>query len=437
MKPPFRAYDIRGLYPEEVNEELAYAVGRGAVIFLNAKEVVVGRDCRTSSLALKKSLVYGITDQGCNVIDTGYCNTPMLYYVAQKHHCMMITASHNPKQYNGIKITKLGVEPLGEPNGLQEVEKVTRAGDFPTPETRGTLKEHDFLAEYCEAVRNLVNGEYKPLKVLIDAGNGMAGHVVPELMKGLPIKWDLLYGELDGTFPNHTPNPVVPENTADLQKKVVEAGYDLGIAYDSDCDRVFFIDEKGNRIRNEYALILFARHLMKPGEHAIYTANMGKIVKEILENEGYVTHASKIGHTEIPITMKKHDAVVGGEITGHFYFKDFKYADSGDIAALMMISQLSKAGKPMSELIKPFQKYATSEETNFKVDDKDAAMKRVEEAYKDQIYSRLDGLSIDAGDYWFNLRLSKTENLVRLNAEAINQEKLDEAITKIGTLIQG
>lgn len=436
MKPPFRAYDIRGTYPDEINEELAYAVGRGAVIFLNAKEIVIGRDCRTSSLPLKKSVVYGITDQGCNVIDTGYCNTPMLYYVAQQYHCMMITASHNPKQYNGIKITKLGVEPLGEPNGLADVERITRKGDFPTPEQRGTLKEHDFLNEYCDEVKRIVGGEYKPIKVLIDAGNGMAGHVVPRLMDGLPVKWDLLYGELDGTFPNHTPNPVIPENTADLQKKVVDGGYDLGIAYDADCDRVFFIDEKGNRVRSEYALILFARHLMKKGDHMVYTVNMSRIVKETMEAEGFIPHPSKIGHTEIPITMKENDGVVGGEITGHFYYKDFKYADSGDIAALLMISQLSKAGKPMSELIKPFQKYATSEETNFTVDDKEAAMKRVEEKYKDQITSRIDGLTIDAGDYWFNLRLSKTENLVRLNAEAKTEEHLKTAVETIGALLK-
>jgi len=436
MKPPFKSYDVRGVYPDDINEELAYNVGRAAVAFLNAKTMIIGRDCRESSLALKKSAVYGITDQGCNVIDTGYCNTPMLYYASQKHHCMMITASHNPAQYNGIKITKQGVEPIGAPNGLAEIEKLARAKDFSAPKTRGELEEHDFLDEYVREVKRIVGGTYKPLKILIDAGNGMAGHVVPALMKDLPIKWELLYGELDGTFPNHIPNPAIAENTADLQQKVVSGGYDLGIAYDADCDRVFFIDEKGNRMRSEHALILFARHLMKKGDHMVYTINMSRIVKETLKQDGFICHVSKVGRTNLIQDMKKHKGIVAGEISGHFYFKDFTYADSGDIAALTMLVQLSNAGVPASELIAPFKKYATSEETNFEVDDKNKAMKRIEDAFDGKIVSRLDGLSIDAGDYWFNVRLSNTENVVRLNLEAYTEEQLDEAIRKLSAIIK-
>jgi phosphomannomutase len=437
MGSAFRAYDIRGLYPSEINEDIAYKVGRAAVKFLKAKQIIVGRDCRTSSLPLKKSLVYGLTDAGCNVADTGYCNTPMCYFAAQKMHAMMITASHNPKEYNGIKITRKGVEPIGEHNGLKEVEKIALSCHFPEPKKRGKVAVKDILPAYVKEVRKLVNGKYKPLKVLIDCGNGMAGHVVPSLLKGLPIKYKLLYGELDGNFPNHTPNPVIPENTAELQKKVVEGKYDLGVAYDADCDRVFFVDEKGKRVPCAFALILFAEHLLKHNKNVVYTVNMSRIVQDKIKEMGGKPWPSMIGHTEIPVTMKKHDGMVGGEITGHFYFKKFKYADSGDIAALYMMSILSQTDKTLSQLIKPFEKYATSEEINYKVKDKNASMKRVEEAYKKQIKSRLDGISVDAGDYWFNLRLSKTENLVRLNCEATSRKKLNMAIEWISKLIQG
>jgi len=273
--------------------------------------------------------------------------------------------------------------------------------------------------------------------VLIDAGNGMAGYVVPKLFKGLKVKHDMLYGELDGTFPNHIPNPVIPENTKDLQKLVKKKKYDMGIAYDADCDRVFFIDEKGNRVRSDHVLVLFAQRLLKKKQKVVYSINMSKIIKDKVEEMGGTAVASRIGHTEIPLVMKKHKAIVGGEITGHFYFKSFKYADSGDIGALMMLAQLSETGMKMSELVKPLQKYSTSEETNFLVKNKQASMNRVEKAFKGQISSRLDGLSIDTGDYWFNLRLSLTENYVRLNAEAYNNKKLKECVKTVSGLLKG
>jgi len=273
--------------------------------------------------------------------------------------------------------------------------------------------------------------------VLIDCGNGMAGHVVPSLLKGLPIKYKLLYGKIDFNFPNHTANPAIPENTADLQQEVVKGKYDLGIAYDADCDRVVFIDDKGRRVRPEFVLILFAQHLMKKGDSMVYTVNMSRIIKEKIAEMGCKPMPSMIGHTEVPIVMKKCKGTISGEITGHFYFKKFSYSDSGDIAALYMLSLLSQTNKKMSQLIKPFEKYATSEEINYKVPDKNAAMKRVEDAYKKQVKSRLDGISVEAGDYWFNLRLSKTENLVRLNCEATSRKKLNMAIEWLSRLIQG
>ena len=433
----FRPFDIRGIYPTELNEEVAYKIARATVVFLKAKQVLVGRDSRLSSLPLKKSLVYGLTDQGCSVLDIGLCNTPMSYYAAQKMHAMMITASHNPKEYNGIKITRKGPEQLGENNGLKNIEKLSLACHFPEPKKRGKVTAKNILPAYIKYVRKLVNGKYKPLRVLIDCGNGMAGHVVPSLLKGLPIRYKLLYGKIDFNFPNHTANPAIPENTEDLQREVVKGKYDLGIAYDSDCDRVVFIDDKGKRVRPEFVLILFAQHMMKKGDSMVYTVNMSRIIKEKIAEMGCKPMPSMIGHTEVPIVMKKCKGTISGEITGHFYFKKFSYSDSGDIAALYMMSILSQSGKKMSQLTKPFERYETSEEINYKVADKNAAMKRVEDAYKKQITSRLDGISVEAGDYWFNLRLSKTENLVRLNCEATSRKKLNQAIEWLSRLIQG
>ncbi|VVB81919.1 Phosphomannomutase [uncultured archaeon] len=437
MAGVYKGYDIRGEYPKEVNEEIAYKAGRATVIFFKAKKILVGRDCRISSPALTKSLVYGITDQGCDVIDIGYATTPLIYYASQKIDALMVTASHLPKEQNGIKITRKGVEPIGEDNGLKEVEKIANSCHFPEPRKKGRATTKNILKEYVKDVRKIISGKYRKLKVLIDCGNGMAGYVVPDLLKGLPIKYKLLYGEMDGNFPHHTPNPSIPETTEELQKEVVAGKYDLGIAYDADCDRALFVDEKGNRVRAEFTLILFAQHLLKKGQGAVYTVNMSRIAKEKIKELGFKAWPSKIGHTEIPIIMKKQNAILGGEISGHFFFKKFNDADSGDIAALTMMSLLSQTDKKLSELTEPFKKYATSDEINFKVKDKEAVMNKIEEIYKKQIIGRMDGITVDAGDYWFNIRLSKTENLVRLNLEAVNRKKLNFAIEWLSRMIQG
>ncbi|MEM3154103.1 MAG: phosphomannomutase/phosphoglucomutase [Candidatus Woesearchaeota archaeon] len=433
----FKAYDIRGLCPGELNEELAYKIGRASVIFLKAKKILVGRDCRKSSLPLKKSLVYGITDQGADVIDTGYSNTPMIYYASIKHDALMITASHLPKEYNGIKVAKKGVDIIGEHNGLPQIEKLVNKCHFPDTRKKGKVTAKNILPDYARYVKKIVNGKYKPLKVLIDCGNGMAGHVVPTLMKGLPIKYKLLYGEMDGSFPNHIANPLLEENTAELQKQVVSGKYDIGIAYDADCDRVFFIDEKGRRVRSDHAFILFARHLCKKGDKAVFAANMSRIVREKMKEFGIKAYPNMVGHTEIPLRMKKENANFGGELSGHWYFKKFNFVDSGDVAALFMLDILSKSGKKMSELVKPLEKYSISGEINYKVADKQAAMKKVEEAFKKYKKETVDGISFFGEDFWFNLRLSKTENVVRLNADADSKKKLDQVIDWVSKLLQG
>jgi phosphomannomutase len=433
----FQAYDIRGLSPQQLNEEAAYKIGRASVLFLKGKQILVGRDCRESSLPLKKSLVYGITDQGCDVVDTGYCNTPMCYFASIKMSAMMITASHLPKEFNGIKIAKKGVDVIGEHNGLRVIEKNYDSCHFPDAKKKGNAYAKNILPDYVKYVRKIVNGKYKPLRVLIDCGNGMAGHVVPSLMKGLPIKYKLLYGEMDGTFPNHIANPLVEENTAELQKQVVTGKYDLGIAYDADCDRVFFIDEKGRRVQSDYAFILFAQHLCKKGDKAIFAANMSRTVRDAMKESGIKAYPNMVGHTEIPLRMKKEKANFGGELSGHWYFKKFNYVDSGDVAALVMLDLLSKSGKKMSELVKPLEKHAISGEINYKVPDKLAAMKKVEDAFKNYKKEAVDGISFFGEDFWFNLRLSKTENVVRLNADADTRKKLDQVIQWVSQILQG
>jgi len=431
MIPAFRSFDIRGVYPNEIDETLAYKAARAITTFLRSKKIIVGRDCRTSSLALKKSAEYGILDQGANVIDIGLCNTPMGYYCAQKYDTIMITASHNPAKYNGIKITRKGVEQIGETNGLKQIEKLTEKEHFKTPNKKGTLAQQDILLNYVKYTRKLVNGKYKPLKVLIDCGNGMAGHVVPTLLKGLPIKYDLLYGKLDGTYPNHTPNPAIAENTLELQKQVKKGKYDLGIAYDGDCDRVFFIDEKGRRVWPEYSLLLFAKELMKKGGSLSYTSNSSRIIEDISKENKWKAVQCKIGHTEVPISMKKHRGTLGGELSGHFYFKKFKYADSGDIAALTMLSILSKSGKKMSALYAPFEKYVKTEEINTEVKDRNKTIRKIEKEFKKYRVKCVDGFAANMGNYWFNFRISKTEPVVRLVVEAKNKKNLAKGIKEI------
>jgi len=430
------AYDIRGVYPEKVNEKTAYNAGRAIPLFLKAKEVLVGRDCRVSSPALAKSLIYGLTDQGVNVRHIGYCTTPMTYWASKKISTLMVTASHNPAQYNGIKITRKGVEPIGEHNGLDTIEKLMNKCHFPEPKRRGIVTQRNVLADYVRDARKLVNGKYSPLRVLVDCGNGMAGYVVPTLLKGTKIRHDLLFGNMDGRFPNHTPNPAIPENTLHLERAMRKGDYDLGIAYDGDCDRVYFVDERGNRTRPEFALLLMARHFAKKGDSLVYTVNCSRIAREAAAEMGLRAVPSPIGHTEIPLVMKKNNGAVGGEITGHFYFKKFNYADSGDIAALTVLSVLSQSGMKYSELVRQYERYSTSEELNFKVDDKQAVLKRVKDAHKGMKTSTLDGISIDADHYWFNMRISKTENYVRLNVEARNDAQLRKAIKKLSSLVQ-
>jgi len=423
----FKSYDVRGTYPDEINEEIAYKIGRAAVLFLKCKKIGVGRDCRLSSPALAKSLIYGITDQGADVVDFGLTSTPCMNFASKKFPVIMVTASHNPADYNGFKIVGKNLAKIGFANGLDKIQSMIE-DDFPAAKRKGTVLPGRILPEYVKKVRSVVR-RLRPLRVLFDTGNGMGGLIIPEVLKGLPIKYKILFKEPDGSFPNHLADPVKAQNTADLQREVVKGRYNLGIAYDADCDRVKFIDEKGNRIRSEYALVLIAKYLRV--DKVVKTVSCSRIIDDLFKH----VFVSTVGHVNVAEMMKKHDCDIGAEISGHFFFKKFWFADSGDVAMLCMLGVLSENRKPLSALVAPLETYFNAEEINIKVKDADKALKNIEKHFSSAKISELDGLSVDAGEFWFNIRKSNTEPLVRLNAEAKTKKDLDDCIKKVKSLV--
>ncbi len=433
----FKLYDIRGVYPSELNEGLAYKIGRATVLFLKCKRLVVGIDCRLSSPKLFKAFVKGVTDQGCDVVNIGLCSTPMLYFASFKENAVMITASHNPKQYNGLKICRKGAIALNYKTGLKQIESLVNKNKFPNVLKKGMVLKKHVLNDYVGFV-NKFKKKISRLKIVVDAANGMAGYVVPHLLKSLPIKIIPMYFELDGSFPNHEPNPLYSENTITLQKKVIQEKADLGIAYDGDCDRVFFIDEKGQKLSAEFSLLLFAEHFVKKNQSVVYSNNCSKIVPEVLEKIKAKPIISSVGHSMVKDAMKKNNTVLGGELSGHFYFKQNHFADSGDIAVILMLNILSSSKKPLSQIVSKYKKYFTSEEIEIKVKDRDKTMKIVEEYYKKNAkkISHFYGLTIDLGDWWFILRESQTEIVVKLIVEAKSKEMLEFGINKLRKLIK-
>ncbi len=430
----FKLYDIRGKYPQEINEELAYKTGRAIVLLLKSKNIVVGRDCRLSSPSLSKALIQGIIDQGCNTIDIGLCSTPMLYFASFKENAVMITASHNPKEYNGLKICKKGARALTYKSGLNKIKKIVEKNKFPKAK-KGRILKKSILKEYI-SFANKFRKKISSLKIIIDAGNGMAGFTAPHLFKTLPIKIIPMNFELNGNFPNHEPNPLNPENTKELQKTVLKEKADLGIAYDGDCDRVFFVDEKGQRLSAESSLLLLAQHFSSKNEKIVYSNNCSKIIPEILKQMKIKPIISSVGHSMVKQSMKKNKAVLGVEFSGHFYFKQNHHADNADIAVLLMLNILSSAKKPLSELIKKYKKYFMSEEISIKVNNQEKTMKNVEHAYKNKAkISQFYGLMVDFRDWRFVLRKSQTENVLKLVVEAKSTKLLNYGVNQAKNLI--
>ncbi len=419
----FKAYDIRGVYPDELDESLARKIGNAFVHFTGAGRVLVGHDMRPSSEPLSTAFTEGATLAGADVTLLGLCSTDLVYF-ASGHldaPAAMFTASHNPAQYNGIKLCRAGAAPIGEQTGLTQIKSTVQSGVLARGEDQGKVERVDLLDAFGAHVRSFVDAtKLRPLSIVADTANGMGGLVVPKVMEGLPFDLTVLYGELDGTFPNHPADPIQVENLKDLQRAVLDRGADVGLAFDGDADRVFLVDDQGQPVSGSTTTAIVAKGILErhPGEAVVYNVICSKAVPEIVREHGGTPVRSRVGHSFIKQVMAETNAIFGGEHSAHYYFRDNWRADSGSIAALMVLEQLSLANVPLSELRKPFERYAQSGEINTRVDDIPGVIERVAKAYSQCDQDRLDGLTVDCGDWWFNLRPSNTEPLLRLNLEA-------------------
>ena len=441
----FGAYDIRGIYPEDVNEELAYRIGRSFVGLFHAKKVAVGHDIRLSGPSIQEALVKGLTEAGCDVIDIGQCGTEMIYFATAHYKLdggIMITASHNPKQYNGMKFVQKEARPISSDTGLKDIEQAVMTGDFkPLGGPSGTVEKKDVLDDYIQHLLTYVDRKaLKPFKIVVNTGNGAAGPIINALEKYLPFDMVKVYNEPDGNFPNGVPNPILQENREATAKVVRESGADVGIAWDGDFDRCFLFDEKGNFIEGYYMVGFLAQAFLKKfkGGKVIYDPRLIWNTIEIAEELGGTPVMCKSGHAFIKDRMRKENAVYGGEMSAHHYFRDFSYCDSGMIPWLLVLELLSEAGKPLSALMhERMERYPISGEINSKVADAKAVLEKIEKEYGPQgKVTKVDGLSVEFPEWRFNLRMSNTEPVIRLNVEVrqdkkLLQEKTEELLAKI------
>jgi phosphomannomutase len=431
----FKAYDVRGVVPGELDAELCRRIGASFARFAAAPRVLIARDMRSSGVELSAAFAEGVTSQGCDVVDLGLGSTDLLYFAAGRLDApgAMFTASHNPARYNGIKLCLAGARPVGQDTGLAQVK--AGAADLLPPVARaGTVSSRDVLGDYADHVRSFVDRDVlRPLKVVADAANGMGGLVAPAVFEGLPFDVELLYPELDGSFPNHPPDPIQPENLKDLQAAVVDRGADIGLAFDGDADRVFLVDEQAQPVSGSLTTALVAKALLArhPGEKVGYNLICSKAVPEVIAESGGTPVRTRVGHSFIKSVMAETGAVFAGEHSGHYYFRDNYRADSGLIAALIVLELLSTSGRPLSELVRPLDRYSASGEINREVVDPPAVIEQVAAAYAGATQDRIDGLTVDLGDWWFNLRPSNTEPLLRLNLEAATADDCRERTAEV------
>jgi len=442
----FGAYDIRGIYPETINEEIAYRIGRFFPRLFTAKKVVVGNDIRLSGPALKAALIKGLTESSCDVIDIGQCGTEMIYFATfhlKLDGGVMITASHNPKEYNGMKFVRQEARPISGDTGLRELEKQVADGELPAAaEVFGKVESLDITEEYVNHILSYVDvAKLKPLKVVVNAGNGAAGSILDAMEKYLPFELIKVHHQSDGSFPNGVPNPLLPENRDATAKAVRESGADAGVAWDGDFDRCFVFDEQGNFIEGYYMVGFLAKASLQknPGEKIIYDPRLTWNTEELVKENGGVPVISKSGHAFIKEKMRAENAIYGGEMSAHHYFRDFAYCDSGMIPWLLVLELLSQAdGKSLSDLMKErMESYPCSGEINSKVKDADEVLARIEAEYGSQgKVTKIDGLSVEYDNWRFNLRKSNTEPVIRLNVEtrqdtSLMKAKTDELLNKI------
>jgi phosphomannomutase len=437
----FKAYDVRGIYPDELDEDAARRIGAAFARFTEASTVALGRDCRTSSPTLAQAFSEGVTARGADVVDLGLATTDMLYFASGRLDVpgAMFTASHNPPQWNGLKLCRAGAAPVGEDSGLMEVRDLAEAEPEPVG-TPGTVRSRDMQEEYVDHVLSFVDpSRLEPLTVVADAANGMAGLVLPAIFDRLPFKLVGLYLELDGTFPNHPADPIQPENQEDLRRAVLEHGADIGLAFDGDADRVFLVDERAQGVSGSLVTALVAEAMLKrePGAKIIHNLICSWVVPEVIREHGGQPVRTRVGHSLIKKVMAETGAIFGGEHSGHYYFRDHYRADSGIIAALMVLERLSEAGVPLSELLAPYRRYHDSGEINSEVMDQEGTIEQVAKVFADGRQDRLDGLTVEYDDWWFNLRPSNTEPLLRLNVEARTEEMLEEKTAEVLSIIRG
>ncbi len=439
----FKAYDIRGRTDTgEINAELYAAVGGAFVAMLEVGEVAVGRDCRASSPSLFEGLVRGITAAGCDVADLGEVPTDLVYFYSGRHDVpgAMITASHNPPSYNGLKLCRAGAAPVGADTGLLEIEEQALRGSQRLAPTPGRVRRVEAIGAYVDHMFSIVDpSTIGPLRVAVDAGNGMAGITIEPVFDRIPAELDGLYLEPDGSFPNHPADPIQPENLRDLVALVSSGGHDLGVAFDGDADRAFFIDDQASPLTGSTVTALIGRWMLgrRPGATIIHNLITSRAVPEIISEAGGIPVMTRVGHSYIKQVMAETGAVFGGEHSGHYYFLDNYRADSGMLACLVLMRIISEGGRPLSELRQEVERYAASGEINFEVDDTAAAMERVESALADADIDRLDGLSVDLGDAWFNLRASNTEPLLRLNVEGRDPSVVGDTVARVERIIEG
>jgi phosphomannomutase len=438
----FKSYDVRGIYPAELNDDVAYGIGRCFAAMLGAKQIAVGRDMRPSGQKLFDALARGATESGADVLDIGLVSTDALYFAVGRFGLdggVMITASHNPAQYNGMKFTRSQAQAISLDTGLAEIRDRLVAGDLPPKAARaGVVTRRNVLDDFAEHCLSFVDRtKIKPLKIAIDAGNGMAGETVPHVFKRLGCEVIPLYFELDGNFPNHPASPIEPENMVDVQAAVIKHGCDLGVAFDGDADRMFVVDEKGSLIDGSTVTALVALNTLKkyPGARILYNVICSRSVPELIEKAGGIPIRSRVGHSIIKAVMRERDVVFGGEHSGHFYFRDNWYADSGMIAFLQCLELFSEANRPVSETIAPIDTRFRSGEINSVVEDIPAKLRQIQERYRDAEIDLLDGVTLSYPSWWMNVRPSNTEPLLRLNVEGDTQELMerhrDEALSLI------
>jgi phosphomannomutase len=444
----FKAYDIRGLVDVEIDVDFAFATGVAFARFLQIERepgtIVIGEDMRPSSPLLAEAFSAGATSLGMDVIRIGLASTDMLYFASGKLGLpgAMFTASHNPAQYNGIKLCFSSARPIGKESGLVTIENFVREGSPIALRNIGVEKQRNMLEEYVDHLLTLVDiKNIRPLKIIVDAGNGMAGHTAPAIFARLNCEVIPIYFELDGSFPNHEANPLDESTLKDLKQAMIDQKADLGLAFDGDADRCFLVDERGVAVNPSALTSLIAhRELVKhPGASIIYNLISSRAVQEVIDENGGVGLRSRVGHSYIKKMMAESGAIFGGEHSGHFYFKEFWRADSGALAALHAIAALGESDATMSELLAPYNRYVISGEINSKVEDTQAATERVEKTYaSDQVtIDHLDGLTVNGDSWWFNLRPSNTEPLLRLNVEASTQAQMETVRDAVLSLIRG